>query len=364
MKIIIALLILLHGLIHLMGFAKAFGYGNITQFTKDISKPLGLFWLMAAILFIIAAVLIFLKKDIWWVYSTIAVLISQYLIFNSWQDAKSGTVANIIIIIFIIIGFVTWNFKNKYSLDVNAGLIQSAGLQTSILTDTDLQHLPEPVKKYLKITGVVGKPKVKIFKVEFFGQMRKDENSAWMPFTSEQYNFMHGAQRFFFMHATMKHLPVTGYHCYKNGKAFMDIRLLSLFKVQYRHGAAMDTSETVTFFNDMCCMAPATLIDNRVKWLDVDGNKVKASFTNNNITIYAWLYFNENGELINFISGDRYAAVDTGMKKMQWSTPLQPYRQFNGYRLASGADAVYAYPKGEFCYGQFTTVNVNYNIDN
>lgn len=30
-----------------------------------------------------------------------------------------------------------------------------------------------------------------------------------------------------------KGLPVAGYHHFKNGKAVMDIRLLSLFKVQY-----------------------------------------------------------------------------------------------------------------------------------
>lgn len=94
----------------------------------------------------------------------------------------------------------------------------------------------------------------------------------------------------------------------------------------------MGIAETVTFFNDMCCMAPATLIDPRIKWLETDDNKVRASFTNNGITIYAWLYFNEKGELINFISNDRYAA-DAG-KNLPWSTPLKEYKEINGYRLA------------------------------
>ena len=74
----------------------------------------------------------------------------------------------------------------------------------------------------------------------------------------------------------------------------MDIRLLSLFKVQYQDGKEMDISETVTFFNNMCCLAPPTLIDKRIKRIEVEGNKVKASFTNN-ITVKAWLYFNEKG---------------------------------------------------------------------
>lgn len=108
--------------------------------------------------------------------------------------------------------------------------------------------------------------------------------------------------------------------------------LFSLFKVQYQDGAEMDMAETVTFFNDMCCMGPATLIDKRINWLEIDNNEVKASFTNNNITIYAWLYFNDIGELENFNSNDRYD-YNAG-KKVPWSTPLKDYEEVNGYKLA------------------------------
>lgn len=59
---------------------------------------------------------------------------------------------------------------------------------------------------------------------------------------------------------------MAGFHCFKNGEAYMDIRLLSIFKVEYQSGAVIVTSETVTFFNDMCVMAPAALIDKRIKW--------------------------------------------------------------------------------------------------
>ncbi len=53
-------IIFLHGLIHLMGFAKAFQYGQITQLTKDISKPAGALWLLAALLFVVSAGLLLL----------------------------------------------------------------------------------------------------------------------------------------------------------------------------------------------------------------------------------------------------------------------------------------------------------------
>ena len=172
---------------------------------------------------------------------------------------------------------------------------------------------------------------------------------------------MDASTRLFFMKATMKHLPVAGFHCFENGNAYMDIRLLSLFQVQYQTGKEMGIAETVTFFNDMCCMAPATLIDPRIKWLEVNGNQVRASFTNNGITISAWLYFNEQGQLDNFISNDRFAASDKGMQQIPWSTPLKEYMSFDGRQLPGYAEVIYNYPDHELCYGNFRLKKVTYN---
>lgn len=345
-----------------MGFAKAFGYDNITQLTKEISKLVGTLWLLTALLFIISAVQFFLKKDTWWITCIPAILFSQYLIITSWNDAKFGTIANVIILIAVIIGYGTWSFSNKFKNEVTRSLKNDALIAESLLTENDIQSLPEPVKKYLHYTGSVNKPIVKNFKVEFAGQIRKNDKSEWMPFTSEQYNFINSSTRLFFMKATMKNLPVVGFHCFKNGNAFMDIRLFSLCRVQYQSGKEMGVAETVTFFNDMCVMAPATLIDKRIKWLVVESNKVKVEFTNNNITIAAWLYFNDKGELINFISDDRFAlAENNSMKRIPWSTLMKDYQTINGHKLAGYADAVYSYPEGELCYGNFKLANVKYN---
>ena len=362
MKIVFIILITIHGLIHLLGFVKAYNLAPINQLGKDISKLNGIIWLISTILFIITAILFFINKDSWWILSAISIIISQYLIFVSWQDAKFGTIANLIILIVTIIGFGVWSFSGKYKNEVTTYLNQTSGIKETILTETDIRNLPESVKKYIRLSGAVGKPKVINFKIEFSGQIRKNEQSEWMPFKSEQYNFLDASVRLFFMNAEMKHLPVAGFHCFNNGIAFMDIRLFSLFKVQYQSGKEMGTAETVTFFNDMCCMAPAALIDKRIKWLDDDSNKVKAEFTNNGITIFAILYFNDKGELINFISGDRYAAEENGtMRKLPWSTPLKDYKKFNDYYLAGYADAVYTYPEGDLCYGNFRLNNIDYN---
>jgi len=352
-------LLLIHGLIHFMGFAKAFHYAEMKQLMIPISKPIGMLWLFAAVLFIILAILYFFKKDYWAIFGIVAIVISQVVIVTSWGDAKYGTFANVIILVATTVGYGTWSYYGKYKSDVKNAFQQKAYFQNYPLTEEDIQSLPESVKKYIRYTGSIGKPKVNHFQIKFDGKIRKDEQSEWMPFTSEQHNFMETPTRLFFMKAVMKNLPVAGYHGFHNGDAFMDIRLFSLLKVQFQDGPEMDTAETVTFFNDMCCMAPATLIDKRIAWQELRVNIVKATFTNNGIAIAAELFFNERGELINFKSSDRYNA-EAG-RKLPWATPLKNYREKNGYRLAGYAETIYTYPDRDLCYGTFEVSSITYN---
>ena len=262
----------------------------------------------------ISALLFVFRNSNWWMFGAIAVLISQFLIIYFWQDARAGTIPNIIILIAVIIGYGVWNFNGKFVNDVKDGLMESATIRESILTEQDIQNLPEPVKNYIIYSGAIGKPKVKNFKLEFTGHIRKREPSEWMEFTTEQYSFIETSKRLFYMDATMKHLPVAGYHCFINGTAYMDIRLLSLFRVQYFDG------------------------------------------------IFARLYFNDKGELTNFISDDRYGEGDNKtMINLRWATPLKDYKEINGYKIAGFAQTIYTYPEGDFCYGEFLVKNVIYN---
>lgn len=364
MKTVFIIFLISHGLIHVLGFVKAFGLAEVKGLQISISKFFGFLWFLAAFLFAISAALFLFSNNLWWIAGFTAVLVSQTLIFFFWKDSKYGLIANIIVMMVVTVGYGIWNFRSQYQKEVEINLNLIGNSPVSILKETDVQKLPNPVQKYIRNSGAVGNPKVKNFKIEFDGKIRKNEQSEWMPFTSEQYNFMGTSTRLFFMDATMFYMPVAGFHSFINGNSFMDIRLFSLFTVQFQSGNEMAISETVTFFNDMCCMAPATLIDNRIRWIESDSNKVQAEFSNNGITISAWLYFNEKGELINFVSEDRYAYNETnGMQKLRWSTPLSKYKEINGYNLAGFAETIYTYPDGDFCYGVFKLNTVRYNIN-
>jgi hypothetical protein len=116
-------------------------------------------------------------------------------------------------------------------------------------------------------------------------------------------------------------------------------------------------------FNDMCVMAPATLIDPAIVWEPGGDRTARASFTNAGHTIWAELSFNETGELTNFWSDDRYQTSPDGrsVRKVRWSTPLKSYRSFGPVRLASGGEARWHEPSGDYAYIEFTFDDIHYN---
>ncbi len=360
MRYLLVALILIHGLIHFMGFSKAFGLADMKQLSIPISKPIGLFWLLTALLFLISATLYLLKSGTWMYTCIIACLLSQVIIVLSWKDAKFGTIANGILLLIALLSLTTRLFELSYNKEANGLVKQRSRLTVPLLTAADIGHLPVPVQRYLIYCGVLNQPKVLNMQVLFEGQMR-EKGKDFFSFRSEQYNFFENPARLFFMKAAMYGITVPGYHRYVNATASMDIRLFGQFSVIHQSGPGMDSTETVTLFNDMCLLAPASLIDSRISWETIDSLTIRAVFINQGISISATLYFNTAGQLINFISNDRMAIADN--KKIPFSTPVHQYRPIRGFNLMSDADAVWDYPDGKFVYGKFRLKDIWYNLN-
>jgi hypothetical protein len=347
----------MHGLIHFMGFAKAYGYGNMKQLTLPISKPAGSLWMLTAFLFIAATILFLLKKEYWFYLAVPAAILSQILIIMVWKDAKWGTIANLIILIVVVLAFTSLQFEKTFRADVKKHLQKSN--PTVILTESDVQHLPAPVQRYLRYSNVIGKPKPGNMHVVFEGEMRS-KGKDWFEFTSEQYNFFDEPTRLFFMKANMFGITVPGYHRYQQQTALMNVKLFGLIDVVKIQDENLAKGETVTVFNDICLMAPGFLTDKRITWELLNDTAAKATLTNGPIKVSAVLYFNQQGQLIDFISNDRY---ETNSKLwLPFSTPVSEYKVISNMNLISYGEAVWHYPDSAFVYGKFRTKKIEYNL--
>ncbi len=352
-------ILLMHGLIHMLGFLKAFDLAEVNELTQAIGRPLGLLWLAAALALVVTAVAFGLKKRWWWAAAIMAALLSQILIFTAWQDARFGSIPNLIILVVALLQFGAVRFEGRYRQDVQAALGRAPARPLEAITEADIQALPDPVQRYLRYVGAVGKPKVVSMYAEMTGEMRQ-KGGAFFPVTAEQHNFFDRPTRLFFMKGRMFGLTVPGYHRYQDKRAMMDVRLFGLFPVMRVAGDVAFEADTVTLFNDMCLMAPATLIDRRITWQAIDDMTVKGTFTNQGVAVSALLHFNSEGQLVNFISEDRWAVAD--MKQYPFSTPVSRYRNLNGYNLPTYGEMIWHYPDGDFTYGKLEIKNIVYNV--
>lgn len=364
MRPLIAIVLVLHGLIHLIGFAKAFHLARVEAIHAQISRPVGLLWLAVTIGFLVAAGLLVTGSRDWPLVAVPAIALSQALIVATWSDAKIGTIANVVLVVASLVALVDRSpssLRSTYEREVGRALERDAGRE--IVVEGDLSGLPAPLQTYLRRVGAVGKPRVHDVRIVWRASMRRSPDADWMTLRIEQHSFFDDPTRLFFMEGSMHGVPFVGLHRYAGGAATMDVRIASLLKIADGKGPKMDQSETVTMFNDLCVFAPAALLDAQVTWEPIDARRVRGTYTNGEQRVSAELLFDEAGDLVDFVSFDRYESADgKTYRSFRWSTPLSDYRDFGGRRVAARGDAIWSYPEGEFVYGRFEIESIDYNV--
>jgi hypothetical protein len=364
---IVGIVVVLHGLIHLLGAAKGLDWFPVTQLRQPISSTMGVAWLAAATLLVVAGVMLIRKTRGWWIVGAAAAALSQAVILTSWTDAKAGTVPNLVLLLATGYGFAAQGPKSygaQYRRRVDIELAEPTHF--GVVTEADLAALPEAVADYVRQSGALGESRVLNLRARIHGRIRAGASKPWMRFTGEQVNtYGLTPSRLFLMDATMFGLPVDVLHVFVGPSATMRVKLCSLLPMVNAAGPDMDRGETVTLFNDLCVLAPAALIDAPLTWQSIDPHRVRATFTNGAHTVSAELVFNDDHELINFVSDDRSRASTDGrhFTQQRWSTPLRTYRAVGARRVATYGEARWHAPdpEGEFSYLEFNVDEIAYN---
>jgi hypothetical protein len=347
MKYAFALLVLIHALIHLMGFAKAFQLGNIESLTQPISKPAGLFWLLTTLLYLSALSGYFMDKPFWPILAIIASVMSQLLIIVVWQDAKFGTLANILIILVALPAIAGIRFQHMVT-EESRELLKRATSQTQTLTQEQVYHLPVPVQRWLQQSGAVGKELPTVARIRQTGRMRTAPDGQWMPFTATQYfDLVHPA---FVWNTTVQVAPLVtmnGRDKFSDGEGEMLINMLSLIPVVHEgHNTKINTGTMLRYLGETVWF-PATVLSPFITWEEVDSLTATASMTYAGTTATGTYYFNSEGDFIAF-EADRYYGGGEDARLERWRVEASGYREFNGIRVPYRNAVIWKLPEGDF----------------
>lgn len=361
-KLIFPIILVLHGLIHLFGFVKAFGLAELSQLTQEISKPLGMVWLLVVFLMLMVGFFVVKSKQWVWIPASMAAVISQILIIFSWQDAKFGTIPNVIILLFAIFSFAAWDFNSKIEKEVSFLLAQSKHIGSKKVNEQMLRSLPSPVKRWLNHVGIIGKEVIHSAYFEQMGQMKlRPDQKSWFPAKVEQYVTIDSPG--FLWKANLKmnsFLNVLGRDIFQQGKAAMTIKIGSLIPVVNVENKEKTNQSTLQRFLMELPWYPSAALSPYITWEEVDPNTALATMNYQGNIGRATFYFDEAGDFVK-VSAMRYKEENEDSVLVECIGEAKAYGVLDGIRIPVKLKVTWQLEDGPFTWYELEVLKAKYN---
>jgi len=236
-------------------------------------------------------------------------------------------------------------------------------LKASTITGTfrheDLEHLPLPIKNYLKRSVPDGYPLIQTVRLKQTGTMAPAGDS-WIPFKAVQYFTLRPMGFIWLAYGRlMPFVWVAARDKYISGKGNMLIKPQSAVTIADATGPQMDQGSLSRFFAEAMWF-PTMLLDESIRWQSVNNNKVKATICDHGIDFTMTFTFNADYDLVQ-VEGLRYRETDKDAEPILWGGKVRDYGKFDGVRIPSQVE-VYWHPESGYApYWRGTIIDVEYN---
>lgn len=353
LRIALVSLLVIHGLIHLLGFVKAFGLAEVPQLRGATlfalgpgwQRPIGALWLVAGVAVIGAASLYLVSAAGWWRLGLAAAIVSQVLIVYAWPDAKVGTLPNVVLAIAVLVGWADARFERGTDAAVAALYAGPAPAASPVITEAEVAALPAPVARWLTIAGVIGRPRAYAIRLRQRGALRTEPGAALMPATAEQYVDLVRPGFVWSVEVTMKRvIPVRGRDVLLDGRGSMRIAAAALVTIVDASGPPIDQGALLRFLGELM-WAPSAALAPYLTWTAVDDRHADATLVWGDASVTGRFAFDEAGRPVGF-TARRYLGGGPDAKLEDWEARadawaihdgvLVPVRGVVSWRLAKG----------------------------
>ena len=361
LRLLLVILLILHGLIHLMGFAKSYKLAELPQLTQAIPRLLGIPWLCTALLLLASAVMFIVGRDIWWIPASAALMLSQVLIILAWSDAKFGTVVNVMLLVFVLLGYGAWSFRSLVEANRTA-LLSGVGNEQRIVTEESVASLPPVIRKWLTRSNVVGKESIRTARLHQTGEMRPSKEGKWMPFRADQW--ITSARPGFLWQVRVIAGPgmvIYGMDNYAEGRGRMLMKVLALYAAVDARGPELDQGAMIRYLSEIIWV-PSTALSPCLQWRQVDSSTAEATMSYGGITATGRFTFDANGDPTGF-TAKRYFYRESGSTLEDWviRSPAEGFREFDGVRIPSRSTVSWALKDGEYTWLKLEVTDLRIN---
>jgi hypothetical protein len=250
-------------------------------------------------------------------------------------------------------------FTGLVRRDVQALRAQASPGRPGVVTEGMLAELPEPVRRYLRYTGIVGKPFPGAVWLRQQGRMRLAQGQPWVSLDAEEHYSVQPPGFVWAGTARLGPLPVArARDMYADGQGRMLVKAASLWPVADASGEQMNQAAMMRYLSEMIWF-PAAFLARNISFEAMDDSSARVTFTDHGRTAAGTLFFDEEGRLTDFVA-KRYRTPGASSPQT-WSTPVTGYGEFEGLRLPARGKAVYKTADGDFEYIEVTITELDYD---
>lgn len=251
-------------------------------------------------------------------------------------------------------------FKRRIAGEVSRLLAQRIPRSETPVTAADLDHMPEPVQRWLRWAGAVGTRCPETVHLKQHGRFRLGPDKPWMSFSAQEHYTIHPPG--FVWPARFRIAPfvtIEGRDAYMDGHGSIDMRLCGVIPVARQRGPEMDQGALLRFLNEIVWF-PAAALEPYIAWDAIDASSARATITYGDVTAAAEFMFDDQGRPID-MRATRYRTVGSGYALSDWSTPFSAYGEFAGIRVPTAGRGVWTLEDGDFCYVELRVDDVTWH---
>jgi uncharacterized protein DUF6544 len=217
------------------------------------------------------------------------------------------------------------------------------------ISEADLRSLPDPVVRYLRRCGVIGKVPIGRVLLRQRGRFRMSSDGAWARLRAEQcYTVRPPSFRWRATISPMPFVPVKVVDAFADGQGGLEAKLFGLFTVAQARGQQTDHSELLRFLAEMVWF-PTAFVSDYVTWRSSGDRCADATITWGKTSASATFWFDDDDRVIR-VDAMRYRIVAGGYALDSWSTPLRGHRLIDGLLVPLQGRALWKLPTGDFEY--------------
>lgn len=352
----------MHGMIHLLGFVKAFDIVSMDAFNLRVSKTTGLFWMVAGLLFI-AGALFYSSGSTFSLYMFVpGVIISTVLILSSWGQAKYGTIGNVLLLVLIAASVSSCQMQKMVNEERQL-ILSRCSNSGHVITSSDIEALPPVVQKWMKNAGVEGKAMPRSVKIQQKCLMRlKPEQEEWYQAFSEQ--IITNREPAFIWTVDMSMSPllkVKGRDKFIDGKGNMLIRLNNLIKIVDEEGPKIDEGTLQRYLGEVVWY-PSVALSPYITWEQLDDQSARATMSYNGVEGSGILHFSKNGEPERF-TAMRFKGNEPGAVRRKWINSVRNFREFDGIKVPTEVESTWVLEEGPWTWLRMTIEDIQYNVE-